>query len=112
MTKWSWMMVCVVLSGFLMFLRLGIHQTIVYEFHDVGVQKTAPFEYWLIPRKAPRFHTTVCRDYQEPAFKTGMRLQKAIFIDMGNCWSLDPNKHAGYYIERGEDGKPIRETEN
>ena len=112
MTKWAWIMLCVVMAGFLSFVRLGIQETVIYEFRNVSVSKTAPFEYWLMDEKGKRFHATVCRDYYEPGFDTGMVLVKVIFVDQGNCWSLDPNKHAGYFIARREDGRPIIETSN
>lgn len=113
MTKWSWIMMCIILAGFMEFLRIGIHQTVMYDFQNVYVEKTAPFEYWMQPEGKPRFHTTVCRDYYEPALSTGMTLNRIIFLDQGSCWSLDPNKHAGYWIKRGQDGRPqITETTN
>ncbi len=114
MTKWSWIMTCVVISGFLMLIRLGIRESVIYEFRDVRVERTAPYEYWITPRSGgTRFHTTVCRDYFEPQFMNGMILNRVIFADQGTCWSLDPNKHAGYFIQRGKDGRPIiEETAN
>ena len=108
MTKWTWIMVCIVMAGFLEFIRVGIHQTVMFTYDNVKVEKTAPFEYWLQPEGRVRFHTTVCRDYYEPGFDTGMTLNRVIFVDRGNCWSLDPNKSAGYWIKRGKDGRPIR----
>ena len=113
MNKWTWIMMCVVLAGFMEFLRIGIRETIMYEFRDVRVEKTAPFEYWITPKGGTRFHTTVCRDYYEPAFMNGMILNRVIFADQGKCWSLDPNKHAGYFIMRDNYGRPIiEETSN
>lgn len=108
MTRWTWIMTCVVIAGFLAFLRIGIQQSMLYSYNNVRVEKTAPFEYWMYPEGKPRFHTTVCRDYFEPGFDTGMTLGRVIFSDQGSCWSLDPNKHAGYWIKRGQDGRPER----
>lgn len=112
MNKWNWIMMCLVVAAFLEFIRAGMQQEILYDYHNVRVEKTAPFEYWLTPEGKPRFHTTICRDYMEPGFGSGMVLSRVILLDKGSCWSLDPNKHAGYWIERGQDGRPIIETAN
>jgi hypothetical protein len=106
MTRWSAMMTCVGLMAMLQLVHIGAQQATLYKYDNVQVEQTAPFEYWMTPDGQPRFHTTVCRDYMEPGFTTGMTLDKVIFVDRGSCWSLDPNLHAGYFIRRRQDGQP------
>ena len=76
-----------------------------YEFKDARVEVTGPYQYW-ITANGQRFHTTVCQDYAEPPFTTGITLSQVIFVDKGDCWSLNPNEHAGYFFKRGQDGRP------
>jgi len=107
MSRWALLMTCIVLAGFFKIVRIGTREAVLYEFRNVAVEQTGEYEYWLTPEHKDRFHTTVCKDYAEPGFTTGMILRKVIFVDRGSCWSLDPNQHAGYYIERDEHGQPI-----
>ena len=107
MTRWSAIMLCLGLAAMLQLLRIGAHNALLYKYDNVQVEQTAPFEYWMVPDGQPKFHTTVCRDYPEPGFTTGMVLEHVTFVDRGSCWSLDPNLHAGYFIRRNKNGEPI-----
>jgi hypothetical protein len=78
----------------------------IYEFKEVKVEKLGEFHYEMKPAQQPEFYVTVCRDYSEPQFTSGMTLSEVIFADEGRCWSLNPNKHAGYYIQRDRNGNP------
>jgi hypothetical protein len=71
----------------------------IYEFHNVQVQKINDWSFNMKPALQPEFYVPVCRDYLKPQFDTGMTLSRVIFVDEGHCWSLNPNKHAGYYIK-------------
>ena len=83
------------------------HHLRTFEYTNLYVQQqTGDLEFWFAPEHADAFHTTICSDYPI-TFTQGMILRKVIFLDEGKCWSLDPNKHAGYYILRGQDGRPI-----
>lgn len=72
----------------------------IYQFSNVQVHKIDDYSFTMKPETQPEFYVAVCRDYIKPQFSTGMTLTKVIFVDEGHCWSLNPNKHAGYYIKR------------
>lgn len=103
---WALTFIIVMVIGFTVALRqLNITQQ-TFEFHNVHVLQTGDNEFWFVPEQGKAFHTTVCKDYPI-TFKSGMTLSDVTFKDEGACWSLNPNKHAGYYIERDEHGQPI-----
>jgi len=81
----------------------------LYTFYDAQVEQTAPFRYFLTLPDTTRIRAVVCDDYAHPPmFTSGMVLSKVIFEDEGNCWSVNPNKHAGYFIRRDDLGVPIQ----
>lgn len=76
------------------------------KFNNIRVQKVNDYQYWFTKPDGTKFYVSVCRDYDAPRFDTGMTLAYAVFLDEGKCWSLNPNKNAGYFIWRDEKGVP------
>jgi len=60
------------------------------------------------PTHRTRFTNDICPDYISPAddFKVGTILDQMIHTDEGSCWSLNPDKHCGYFKRRVHD-KPV-----
>lgn len=77
------------------------------KFSNIRVQKVDDYRYWFTKPDGTKFYVSVCRDYEAPQFDTGMTLSYAVFLDEGKCWSLNPNKNAGYFIWRDEKGAPF-----
>lgn len=79
-----------------------------YLFRDLEVQqKVDDWRWWFVDKDRGRIYVTVCQDYDPPQFSKGQVLTYAVFIDEGKCWSLNPNKHAGYFILRDNKGVPL-----
>jgi hypothetical protein len=55
------------------------------------------------------FTEDICKDFVSPEkdFPLGIILNKVIHTDEGNCWSLNPDKHAGYFKRRDADRNPM-----
>lgn len=105
--NWPGVFAVVMLAFFIYAGWKNVHDLRTYTFTNLYVkQQTGDLEFWFVPEHADAFHTTLCPDYPI-TFKSGMTLGKAVFLDEGQCWSLNPNKHAGYYILRDTNGKPI-----
>lgn len=69
-------------------------------------RKLDDWNYWLIPDNGRRFLMVVCRDYAPPDFVQGNTLTWLRYYDDAPvCRSLNPNKHAGYYLRRALNGK-------
>jgi hypothetical protein len=83
----------------------------LYTFYDAQVEQTDAFKYFLTLPDTTKIRVVVCDDYAHPPmFTTGMMLSKVIFADEGSCWSVNPNKHAGYFIRRDDRGVPVLMT--
>jgi hypothetical protein len=59
------------------------------------------------------FTEDICQDYPSPQddFKEGIILWKLIHTVENGCWSLNPEKHAGYYKRRDRQKQPTFVTE-
>ena len=89
-----------------------------YELREVHVDRQLTeaetgkpgFSYWMTysSESAGHIHflATFCGDYT-PQFQAGSTLSLLRYEDRGSCWGLT-NEHAGYLIERSNDGKPIK----
>jgi len=55
------------------------------------------------------FTEDICHDYAAPGddFRQGLILKKLIHTEEGGCWSLNPDKHCGFYKLRDPEAKPI-----
>lgn len=60
------------------------------------------------PLNHTRFTSDICRDYASPVddFTIGTILNKMIHTSENSCWSLNPDKHCGYFKRRIND-KPV-----
>jgi hypothetical protein len=58
------------------------------------------------------FTHDICEDFESPSsdFIQGIILTRMIYVDEGSCWSLNPDKHAGFYKLRDDGSKPIYMT--
>jgi hypothetical protein len=61
----------------------------------------------LIP--GTEFTHDICPDYTSPEedFKIGTILNSMTHTDEGKCWSLHPDKHAGFFKRRDSSKNPI-----
>lgn len=84
------------------------HVTVVRE---VATERNDAWRYEFLDASGTRFYQDICKDYLKPEFDSGLVINRMIYLDLDDlgagCWSLDPDKHAGYYKERTEDGKPV-----
>lgn len=71
----------------------------LYTFNDVSVVSVVGDTFIFHPANQREFRTRICGDYDIPPFKVGHVLSSITFYDENTCWSLDPNKHAGYYFD-------------
>jgi hypothetical protein len=55
------------------------------------------------------FTEDICQDHAPPGndFKPGTILRELIHTEEGTCWSLNPDKHAGFYKRRDANKNPI-----
>jgi hypothetical protein len=84
--------------------------------HDVAVVKVInPYRFTFQPVDernhlvGEEFTEDICRDYYPPGedFRAGTILRELIHTEEGTCWSLNPDKHAGFYKRRDKDKNPI-----
>ncbi len=105
----------IIVAASLMYIILIVKakekQLLKRHYDSLFVEKLDDYRYWLTPVGKVKFRTTVCDDYPAPTWATGNTLCDITFVDNKWCWSLDPNIHAGYYYERGPDGRRTFRTE-
>ena len=85
-----------------------ISRSKIYTFHDVKVLRAYDNDTYAFQNSNGEVTVAnICGDYIPPDFVPGLRLRELIVKDEGDCWSLDPNKHAGYFKMRDINGQPI-----
>jgi hypothetical protein len=125
MTRWSWIMVCVVLAGFLMFLRIGIKQAIgradIREFHNVQVlAKNAKRVYTVkFQELATPMTIRLCDDGDDLPLEPGMIIDPFQYIQKPGCLLINEQTFVDYKRDEhrntiivDKDGKFLYAKEN
>ena len=91
---------CCVLLGSTAAGFIHNNESRLYRFNEATIVETIGDDGFILqPINAESVHVRVCHDYPLPPFRRGLVLRDIIFYDMSECWSLDPEKHAGYHFD-------------
>lgn len=92
------------IAGFM--TRSAVQLSRTYTFHDVRVvRRDPPDSYLMMTEFKQEFEVKFCTDYV-PDLDAGSKLIVLVYEDQESCKSVS-DKHTGFIVERGEDGKPL-----
>jgi len=117
LARWWPVYFMVIVCGSLLLVAARSKITTEWNVAVVGVEGQYRFTFQPVDEKnhligtcdnSPRrtcFTVDICQDYESPVgdFKNGIIIEKMPHTVENGCWSLNPDKHAGYFKRRNPD---------